>query len=156
MMARYLILCLALMICSALGFISPAQELVVASRYDDDGCGKSLPPGQALGSVTNLTIISGGIDRSYLLFIPPKCNTTSENLAPLIISYHGGTKSSLDQLQLDQFTNPEFNEKAVVAYPQGINVRHISKPRAFHSANIIPGLLGWRSRRNCRRHRLHE
>jgi poly(3-hydroxybutyrate) depolymerase len=130
-MARYLTLCLALMLCFVLDFISLAQDIIIALHYDDNPCGKALPPGRALGSVTNLTIISGGIERSYLLFIPPKHNITSENYVPLIISYHGGTKTSLDQLQLDQFTNPEFNEEAIVAYPQGINVKLYCKASNF-------------------------
>jgi len=110
-MAHLLTLCLSLMLRFVLDFTSFAQ----------DGCGKALPPGQAVGNVTELTIISGGIERSCLLFIPPKYNITSQNYAPVIISYHGGEKTSLDQPELDQFTNPEFNEEAIVAYPQGIN-----------------------------------
>ncbi|KAJ5669036.1 hypothetical protein N7462_010106 [Penicillium macrosclerotiorum] len=40
---------------------------------------------------------------------------------PVIFSYHGGVRTAEDELKLDQLTNPEFNDKAIVVYPQGIN-----------------------------------
>ncbi|KAE9376221.1 carbohydrate esterase family 1 protein [Stipitochalara longipes BDJ] len=83
------------------------------------GCGKALPHGQALGSTTNVSISSGGFQRSYLVFIPPTYNSFIPT--PLILSYHGGVRTALDQLQLDQLTSPEFNTVSMVVYPQGIN-----------------------------------
>jgi hypothetical protein len=85
------------------------------------GCGKPLPQGQARGSYTNVSIASSGFQRSYLVFIPPTYNSFLPT--PLILSYHGGVRTALDQLQLDQLTNPEFNTVSMVVYPQGINVR---------------------------------
>ncbi|KAF8852581.1 carbohydrate esterase family 1 protein [Acephala macrosclerotiorum] len=82
------------------------------------GCGKLLPKGQTLGSVTNVSIASGGLQRSYLISIPPRYNAFIP--APLILSYHGGNRDALSQLQLDQLTNPEFNTVSMVVYPQGI------------------------------------
>jgi poly(3-hydroxybutyrate) depolymerase len=84
------------------------------------GCGKSLPHGQAVGSVTNVTISSGGFQRSYLVFIPPKYNAFIPT--SLILSYHGGVRTALDQLELDDLTSPVFNTASMVVYPQGINV----------------------------------
>lgn len=84
------------------------------------GCGKSLPKGQSLGSVTNVSIASDGLQRSYLVSIPPKYNLFIPT--PLILSYHGGNRDALSQLQLDQLTNPEFNTVSMVVYPQGIAV----------------------------------
>ncbi|OKL60968.1 hypothetical protein UA08_03692 [Talaromyces atroroseus] len=83
------------------------------------GCGKELPPGQFTGSVSNITIISSGSERSYLVFVPPHYSPCVAK--PIIFSYHGGDRTAEDQLKLDQLTNPEFNKNAFVVYPQGIN-----------------------------------
>jgi poly(3-hydroxybutyrate) depolymerase len=85
------------------------------------GCGKALPYLQHKGSVSNVTIPSGGYQRSYLVFIPPTYD--ADIPTPIILSYHGGLRTAEDQLQLDEFTNPEFNTQSFVVYPQGINVR---------------------------------
>jgi poly(3-hydroxybutyrate) depolymerase len=89
------------------------------------GCGKSLPHGQAIGTTTNVSISSGGVERSYLVFIPPAYN--SHLPTSLILSYHGGVRTALSQLQLDQLTSPEFNTGSMIIYPQGINVRVFQK-----------------------------
>jgi poly(3-hydroxybutyrate) depolymerase len=96
----------------------PASRSIGVSAFG--GCGKLLPHGQAVGSVTNVTISSSGFQRSYLVFIPPKYNAFIP--APLILSYHGGARTALDQLELDDLTSPEFNTASMVIYPQGINV----------------------------------
>ena len=85
------------------------------------GCGKPLPGGQSPGAVANVTISSGGLARNYLLFVPPTYHAFSPT--PLILSYHGGSKTAQDQLLLDQLTTPKFNTESFVIYPQGINVR---------------------------------
>jgi len=85
------------------------------------GCGKPLPRGQAVGRVSNITISSGGLQRSYLVSIPPTYNEYIPT--PLIISYHGGSRNASSQLQLDELTSPEFNTVSMVVYPQGVNVR---------------------------------
>lgn len=85
------------------------------------GCGKALPKGQFAGNVYNVTLASGGQDRSYLVSIPP---TYHQDIpTPLILSYHGGNRDAEDQLQLDQLTDVQFNTASFVIYPQGINVR---------------------------------
>ncbi|KAJ5611173.1 hypothetical protein N7510_007892 [Penicillium lagena] len=80
---------------------------------------KPLPAGQSIGGVSNVTITSRGLQRSYLISIPPLYD--SETPTPVILSYHGGDRTADDQLQLDQLTNPDFNTRAFVVYPQGIN-----------------------------------
>ncbi|KUJ13908.1 carbohydrate esterase family 1 protein [Mollisia scopiformis] len=82
------------------------------------GCGKALPKGQSNGGVSNVTITSDGVERYYLVFVPPTYNPFIPT--PLILSYHGGVRTALDQLQLDELTNPEFNTVSMVVYPQGI------------------------------------
>jgi poly(3-hydroxybutyrate) depolymerase len=88
-------------------------------------CGKPLPLGQSIGHVSNVTISSGGNERNFLVSIPP--SYSKDVPTPLMLSYHGGTKTSIQQLQLDDLTDPEFNPFAIVVYPQGINVRGLSE-----------------------------
>ncbi|ORX40577.1 carbohydrate esterase family 1 protein [Kockovaella imperatae] len=85
------------------------------------GCGSPLPSGQTPGSVTNVTIESGGLTRSYLVFVPPTYDPLLPT--PLILSYHGGLQTAMDQLELDEFTKPYFNNDSFVIYPQGIDER---------------------------------
>ena len=86
-----------------------------------EGCGKALPDGQSTGVVSNVTIVSGGNQRNYLISIPPYYH--SKIPTPAILSYHGGLRTAEQQLLLDQLTNPVFNTLSFVIYPQGINVR---------------------------------
>ena len=85
-----------------------------------EGCGKALPDGQSTGVVSNVTIVSGGNQRNYLILIPPYYH--SKIPTPAILSYHGGVRTAEQQLLLDQLTNPVFNNLSFVIYPQGINV----------------------------------
>lgn len=92
----------------------------IAARDASSGCGAPLPSGQTAGNVYNVSITSGGLARYYLISIPPTYNTSATT--PLILSYHGGTKTAQNQLQLDLFTSTYFNNNTFVVYPQGINV----------------------------------
>ena len=85
------------------------------------GCGRPLPSGQTVGTVSSVNISSGGVQRSYLISIPSSYKAYVPT--PIILSYHGGVRTAEDQLELDQLSNPEFNTVSVVVYPQGINVR---------------------------------
>lgn len=84
------------------------------------GCGKSLPSGQTNGGTYNVSISSSGIDRTYLVFVPPHYNPWLPT--PLILSYHGGNRNATQQLQLDLLTEPQFNTVSMVVYPQGQSV----------------------------------
>lgn len=84
------------------------------------GCHKSLPRGQAVGNVSNVTITSGGHHRSFLISIPPTYR--SDAPSPAILSYHGGNRNAEDQLLLDGLTNTDINSHSFVIYPQGIDV----------------------------------
>jgi poly(3-hydroxybutyrate) depolymerase len=107
------------------------------------GCAKPLPHGQALETVSNVSISSGGFQRSYLLFIPPKYDEFIPT--PLILSYHGGVRNAMDQLELDQLTNSEFNTQSIVVYPQGINVSVLlCLPNWYKVANALKGYLARR------------
>ncbi|KIY01593.1 uncharacterized protein Z520_03145 [Fonsecaea multimorphosa CBS 102226] len=116
-------LLLQVCLCTVTFNILTAWALSIAPRTESNhqpvGCGRDLPDGQAVGGVTNVTITSDGNGRSYLIFIPPTyCEDTPTSL---IVSYHGGARSAEDQLELDLLTSPEFNNKSIVVYPQGVN-----------------------------------
>lgn len=100
-----------------------AEALVItkgSSLISLEGCLKSLPSGQEVGKVANITITSGGLSRYYLISIPPTYQTGFPT--PAILSYHGGNRTPESQLELDQLTNPNFNTHMFVIYPQGFNV----------------------------------
>jgi poly(3-hydroxybutyrate) depolymerase len=78
-------------------------------------------PVQELGKAHNQLICVDGVQRSYLLFLPSNYGASSAP-RPLIFSFHGGTRNSLNQLRLDRLTDPFFNTDAIVAYPQGLGV----------------------------------
>lgn len=64
--------------------------------------------------------------RAYSLTVPKEYDINTP--APLILSFHGRLENNLDQLQQSKFSNPFFNTKAIVVYPQGIDVTHPLKP----------------------------
>ncbi|GAM85474.1 hypothetical protein ANO11243_034810 [Dothideomycetidae sp. 11243] len=91
----------------------------VSVSAGSQGCNKSLPCDEEAGKVFNRTLVSDGVPRSYLVFIPPTYEVGRP--MPLILSYHGGLKTAEDQLELDLFTSPYFNNDSMVVYPQGID-----------------------------------
>ncbi|CAK7236096.1 hypothetical protein SCUCBS95973_009490 [Sporothrix curviconia] len=106
-----------LAVCLA-GMLSAASASPCAAK-SSDGCGKPLPAGQTRGGVASVNITSGSLERSFLVFVPPTYKPGHPT--QVILSYHGGTKTALQQLQLDNLTSPEFNTQSMVVYPQGIN-----------------------------------
>ena len=111
---------IALLYFVTVSLLSTAQAAVRSS-----GCGKALPPGfPAAGAPSQrLFICSGGRNRTYLLSTPVSYDISQP--APLLFSFHGGTKTASEQELLSQFSDPEFNTNAVAIYPQGIKVRPI-------------------------------
>lgn len=70
----------------------------------------------ALDTTLNVTLGS----RRYLLYFP--VNYRPEKPAPLVLSYHGGTRTAETQQALDLLTTTYFNEDYIVVYPNGNNV----------------------------------
>lgn len=77
--------------------------------------------------------------RAYSLTVPRDYDINSP--APLILSFHGRTKNNLNQLQLSKFSNPFFNTKAIVAYPQGIDVPPPLSPLPLFFLILAPKLI---------------
>lgn len=95
--------------CAAIAFllasqILPATSLTVPRTLSPriNGCDKPIPQGQSIGGVYNISIESDDIERSYLLFIPPTYDPSTPT--PLILSYHGGLRTAIEQLELDEST----------------------------------------------------
>lgn len=59
-------------------------------------------------------------DRDFLLYVPR--NYDPPTPAPLILSYHGGSRDAEHQAQLDQFNSTFFNKDYLVVYPNAVNV----------------------------------
>ncbi|KAJ4395873.1 hypothetical protein N0V93_000087 [Gnomoniopsis smithogilvyi] len=58
-------------------------------------------------------------NREYLLYIPTQYKPTVP--APLILSYHGGSRDADHQAALDQFNSTFFNKNYLVAYPNSVD-----------------------------------
>lgn len=83
------------------------------------GCSKPLSPSTpAGGATTNHTITSGGRTRSYLLHIPS--DYSPDTPTPLILSFHGNSRTASYQESLSQFSDPHFNPSWLAVYPQGL------------------------------------
>lgn len=59
-------------------------------------------------------------DRRYLLWFPANYKPTTP--APVVLSYHGGTRVAEEQQRLDLLSTSYFNKEYIVVYPNGINV----------------------------------
>jgi len=94
--------------------------VAVAQLHIDPGCSKPLPPDTKLGKSQNISIESGGLDRSYLLHIPKSYN--AKGSVPLILSFHGRGKNAKQQEELSQFANVTVNSNAISVFPQGYMV----------------------------------
>lgn len=93
-----------------------------AALVDAGNVGSSASPGctidnpVALDSTLNVTLG----DRRYLLYFP--INYKPDQPAPLVLSYHGGTRTAETQQALDLLSTTFFNQDYIVVYPNGINV----------------------------------
>lgn len=59
-------------------------------------------------------------DRRYLLWFP--INYQPIKPAPLVLSYHGGTRVAEEQQNLDLLSTAYFNRDYIMVYPNGVNV----------------------------------
>ncbi|KAJ5199975.1 hypothetical protein N7491_009228 [Penicillium cf. griseofulvum] len=91
------------------------------------GCGKDIPPKfPKAGSSENLTLPNS--DRQYRLFIP--ANYDKNKPTPVYFSFHGASRDMLQQENLSQFSNPEFNPDGIAIYPNSKNGFWLSNPYA--------------------------
>lgn len=90
------------------------SNIVTAQNTSSPGCSKS---GGDSSSGTSTETIR---DRSYLLSIP--LDYSPDTPTPLILSFHGGGQTPEIQLDADQLTNENVNDKYIVIYPEAVNV----------------------------------
>jgi poly(3-hydroxybutyrate) depolymerase len=108
---------------SIIGVLS-LSSIAIAQLQPEPGCSKSLPLNITLGKSQNISIESGGLNRSYLLNVPESYDAKSA--LPLILSFHGRGKSAKSQEELSQFANATINPNAISVFPQGVLVLHFS------------------------------
>lgn len=104
-------------------------------------CTKPVPSDITIGQPKNISIISSNVKRSYLIVVPPLY--TTQDLTPVIFSFHGGNRNASEQLELDQISYPEFNNFSITIYPQGIKVISYSSRISLRLTNL--GKMGRRS-----------
>jgi poly(3-hydroxybutyrate) depolymerase len=95
-------------------------RISIAQLQVDPRCSKPLPSNTVLGKSQNVSIESGGLERSYLLHIPRSYD--AKTYVPLILSFHGRGKSAKQQEELSQFANATLNPYAISVFPQGYMV----------------------------------
>ncbi|VUC31144.1 unnamed protein product [Clonostachys rosea] len=89
-----------------------ALVALVSTQSASNGCSRSLSNGQQPGGFYEASVNK----RRYFVFIPPRYSI--QKPAPLVVSYHGGSRDVQRQINLDQFTRPKDNTEKVVVYPQ--------------------------------------
>jgi poly(3-hydroxybutyrate) depolymerase len=104
-------------------FLHIAHAADILAVPPTGACGRPTPGGQRPGTHQEATINN----RSYLIFLPSNYGDGHSGLfRPLILSFHGGGMTPIQQLNLDNFTSPDFNQNAVVVYPEGENVSTVA------------------------------
>ncbi len=88
---------------------------------------------------TNGTIVSSGITRRYLLYVPKSYEASTAT--PLIISIHGGAMWPALQMWLSGWNNVADQHGFIVVYPAGTG--------AFHGWPSGPGPHSWHQGPHC-------
>lgn len=109
-----------------------------AAALPSDGC--ETDHAVALEQTYNVSIG----DRRYLLWFP--ANYVPTTPAPVILSYHGGTRVAEEQQRLDLLSTSYFNQDYIVVYPNGFNV----------SAGLPPGTNPKKEMRDLEKSALRE
>ena len=101
------------------------------------GCGMGIPSQfPSPGSSKSLQLPNS--DREYRLFIP--ANYDHNTLTPVYFSFHGASRDMVEQEELSQFSNPEFNPNGIAVYPNSKNGYWLSNPEA-NDLDFINDLL---------------
>ena len=77
---------------------------------------------------------AGGGERKFRLFIPLSYEMSEP--APLILAFHGKGQNASAMEAQTQFSSPEFNNDALIAYPQGINRQWSGDPEAPPTSEV--------------------
>lgn len=74
-------------------------------------------------------------NREYLFYVPSSYKPTVP--APLILSYHGGSRDAQHQAALDQFNSTFFNKDYLVAYPDSVDVSSRAGLNKIPSSSVL-------------------
>lgn len=108
--------------------MSPVYGLVLG-KQGTAGCGLSHSVDQS----TDAVISSGGRDRQFRIHVPRFYKPDAP--APLLISFHGATKTMTDQERITSFSNGSVNPSMITVYPQGLVAKGVGV-----STELVPRL----------------
>mgnify|MGYP001392317231 CR=1 FL=1 len=89
---------------------------VVTSPITSLGCGQPAPIAPGTSMIQSL--VSGGLTRSYLLYLPP--HYTSHSSYALVLNFHGHGSNTFQQAYRTGFTTLASHQNFIVIYPQGV------------------------------------
>jgi len=98
--------------------VTDEDEMPEDAYYEEDGEITYCPvPGDIGQGDHTLSLVFGGMNRSYIVHVPPSYNQTV--LTPLVINLHGFTSNASQQVLFSNM-NPTADAKGfIVAYPDG-------------------------------------
>uniref|UniRef100_A0A0B7JRU3 feruloyl esterase n=1 Tax=Bionectria ochroleuca TaxID=29856 RepID=A0A0B7JRU3_BIOOC len=105
--------------------ILSALATLVSAQSASAGCGRALCNGQEPGGFYEAFVNN----RRYFVSIPLRYSISKP--APLIVSYHAGSRDVQRQVKLDQFTNPKYNTDKLVVYPEGLSKNFTANDTEF-------------------------
>ena len=106
-----------------------AAMLVLVVLTMPDAATAAIAAGQS-----TQTIVSGGIERSYVLYVP---EGVADRAVPLVLNFHGSGGVPQNQIATSGFNALADREGFVVAYPAGVFTNKVSV-RSWN-ANAEPG-----------------
>jgi polyhydroxybutyrate depolymerase len=119
--------------CSSSGSGAPPESATEAPVIDATPTPVTCAPARALTpGETTVTMQSGGIDRSYILHIPP--GYTGEEQTPLVLVFHGYSMGNRLMLDVTGFGKAADADGFVVAAPLGLG-----DPPAWPGIPPLPG-----------------
>lgn len=77
-----------------------------------------LLPTVATAQLMNRTVDVDGVTREFLMYLPSSYDPSSPS--PMMLSYHGGSGTANDQLQLSDMRSLADANGVILAYPQGL------------------------------------
>lgn len=92
-------------------------QLYIVSAAPSAGCANATDAADI--KLDSMSKVDLG-NREYLFYVPSTYKPTVP--APLILSYHGGSRDAQHQAALDQFNSTFFNKDYLVAYPDSVDV----------------------------------
>lgn len=99
---------------SILALTTLAATAAVATAQTTSGCGTSHVAGY-----NEHSIVSGGINRTYGIYVPSSYNNNVNQARSTILDFHGHGATSKEQYLNSRYYNNTQGKEYLVAYPQG-------------------------------------